>query len=124
MRYLPAVLLIFLLSGCSVWNYVATDTTGRSASSTFTATTSAYSVTVVEEASSPGSCMRRLLYFDARGGLHSRPHVEEAHAEDSDCDMRIDNVRLTRASDRRAWTRNRGYINRDLEKAYYNALTQ
>jgi hypothetical protein len=68
--------------------------------------------------------MRRLLYFDARGGLHARPHVEEAHAEDSDCDMRIDDVRLTRTSDRRAWTRNRGYISRDLEEAYYSALMQ
>jgi hypothetical protein len=124
MRYLPAVLLVLLLSGCSVWHYVATDTTGRTASGTFTATTSAYRVTVVEEASSAMHCMRRLLYFDARGGLHARPHVEEAHAEDSDCDMRIDDVRLTRTSDRRAWTRNRGYISRDLEEAYYSALMQ
>jgi hypothetical protein len=124
MRYHAAVLLALLLSGCSVWDYVATDTTGRTASGTFTTTTSAYTVTVVEETSSAMQCMRRLLYFDARGGLHSRPHVEEAHAEDSDCDMRIDDVRLTRASDQRAWTRNRGYINRDLEAAYYSALTR
>jgi len=80
MRYLSAIVLAFLLSGCSVWNYVATDTTGRTASGTFTATTSAYRVTVVEETSSAMRCLRRLLYFDARGGLHSRPHVEEAHA--------------------------------------------
>ena len=123
-RHLSIVLFAVLWSGCTVWSYVATDTTGRNASGVFTATTSAYRVMVVEETSSVMSCIRRVLYFDARGGLHSRPHVEEAHAEDSDCDMRIDDVRLTRVSDRRAWARNRGYISSDLEKAYYRALTQ
>jgi hypothetical protein len=123
-RSLSIVLFAVFWSGCSVWSYIATDTTGRNASGVFTATTSAYRVMVVEETSSVMHCMRRLLYFDAQGGLHSRPHVEEAHAEDADCDMRIDDVRLTRASDRRAWARNRGSISSDLEKAYYRALTQ
>jgi len=124
MRYLTTLFLVFVLSGCGVWHYIATDTTGRNPSGAYTAETSAYGLTVVEERTTQHSCIKRLLYFDARGGLHSRPHVEEAHAEDRDCDMRIDNVRLTRASDQRAWTRNRGSIMHDFEEAYYKAVTQ
>lgn len=115
--------LALSLGGCSVWHYVATDTAGTPQAATYTAQTSAYHLRVVE-AHHDGTCAKRVLYYDARSGLHARPNVSEAHAVDQDCDMQIDRVRLTRASDARMYRLFQLQIRRDLQAAYYKALTR
>jgi hypothetical protein len=115
--------LALFLSGCSVWHYVATDTAGRAQAVTYTAQTSAYHLRVVAT-HHDGTCAKRVLYYDARSGLHTRPNVSEAHAVDRDCDMLIDRVRLTRASDARMYRLFQWQIRRDLQAAYHKALTR
>lgn len=118
-----ALALALSLGGCSVWNYVATDTTGADRAVTYTTRTSAYHLRVVELYENE-TCHERELYYNARGGLHSRPHLSEAHAVDRDCDLQIDRVRITKTSDERMYRLFQSQIRRDFRKAYYKALTR
>lgn len=122
--FLPIALALALsLGGCSVWTYVATDTTDAGRAASYSTRTSAYHLRVVELHENQ-TCHERSLYYKARGGLHSRPHLSEAHAIDQDCDMQIDRVRITKTSDERMYRLFQPQIRRDFRKAYYKALTR
>jgi len=124
---LAVVSILLIFSGCRASGPVTNDesitASDESSSMTYRSRTAAYQLVVTEEQRA-GQCAERLLQFEARGGLHSRPHVNRATAEDRDCDMTIDHVRIPRNPDRRMFRLQRTQIKRDFRRAYYKALMQ
>lgn len=110
--------VIITFSGCA-----ASVPSTSNTQATYQARTAAYQLIVTEELRSD-QCIKRTLRFEARGGLHSRPHVNRAIAKDRDCDMTIDRVRIPRNPDRRMFKLQRMQIRRDFRKAYYKAMMQ
>lgn len=115
---ISSLLILIIFSGC------ATSGPSRNDDAvTYRTRTAAYQLVVTEKQRS-NQCAERTLRFEARNGLHSRPHVNRAIAKDRDCDMTIDRVRIPRNPDRRMFKLQRTQIKRDFRAAYYKALVR